>query len=286
MKKIIVLVSVCLCFGFSAAAQEDETKSGDPALVNKRGIDLLPQWGDFAIGVDATPFLDYLGNFLNIRGNQAPNFNGVNQTIYGKYFLSEQRAIRGKLSLNIGSIVNKGVVPNDEEIANNPLNLNATVIDVMKDNLFQMGLSVGYELRRGRGRVQGFYGGEVGLLFGTSNQKFEYANPITAVNQTPSSYWGFNKNYRPVEWKEGNSFGAVVAGFFGVEYFFAPMMSIGGELNLNFIYSVKMQDVLTEEHWNVNANKVDTQSQRSGYLGNEYALRTVPTGSIFLMFHF
>jgi len=68
------------------------------------------------------------------------------------------------------------------------------------------------------------------------------------------------------------------------------MISIGGELNLSFVYSVTMQDEMTGELWNDIANQVETQSRRrrsgTNLVGNEYGLHTVPTGSIFLMFHF
>jgi hypothetical protein len=53
------------------------------AYVNKRGVYLLPQAGDFALGVDATPFLEYLGNLFS-GSYDAPMFGGG--SIYGKYF--------------------------------------------------------------------------------------------------------------------------------------------------------------------------------------------------------
>ena len=283
-----------MCVGFSAIAQDDEMGGGvDPAYVNKRGINLLPERGDFALGIEANPFLNYLGGFFNLRGvAPTPSFNGFSGKIYGKYFLEDDRAIRAKLYISTGSTAKKGVVTNDEETINNPLNALATVIDVMKTNHTKVDLNVGYEFRRGHGRVQGFYGGEVGVGFESKNEKFDYANPMTAANQSPST-WDFEDldmkkmAVRPTEQKYGKSVYAGLGGFVGVEYFFTPQISIGGELNLGLYYSLQMQNETTSEFWNGSTDKLDTRSQRSGgWDANDTGLYTNVGGSIFLMFHF
>ncbi len=292
MKKIIISLGLCLCIGFTVAAQEmtaSEETTVNPALVNKRGISLLPEAGDFAIGIDATPFLNYLGNFFNQAGsNTAPYFEGVDYKIYGKYFLESDRAIRAKLMFNIGNDKYDYVVADDERRTNNPLDVNATTLDVSNYSNTSVGLSVGYEFRRGRGRIQGFYGGEVGVGFETSKIKYEYGNPITAANPFPTTWFGYNSdNTRTTEYKNGNTISAGVAGFVGVEYFFAPQLSIGGEFNLGFAFSTTSQSERTGELWDTATNSVRTLSARSGsWNASEIRFSTVPTGSIFLMFHF
>ena len=285
MKKIIISLSLCLCVGFAAMAQDEEV--ADPAFTNKRGIELLPKAGDFALGIDAYPFLQYLGNFFSRSGNSAPDFQGFNETIYGKYFLADDRAIRAKLKLDFQNTIENGVVRNDEEVINNPLNANATVIDVSKYCGTDVVLSVGYELRRGKGRVQGFYGGEVVLGYGGGKQNYEYANPMTAVNQTPTSYWGYSGSSRMTERKYGKTFSAGLGGFVGVEYFFAPQISIGGELALSFNLNLRGQTETTQESWNTSNDRIQVQTVRSGDWYAQRALfRTNTTGGIFLMFHF
>jgi hypothetical protein len=55
MKKIILSMLLCIVSLSYVAAQESE---GSPnPFVNKRGISYLPDAGDFALGVDASPFL-------------------------------------------------------------------------------------------------------------------------------------------------------------------------------------------------------------------------------------
>ncbi|MBR9831853.1 hypothetical protein GYB57_06890 [bacterium] len=46
---------------------------GQEVLTSKKGVPILPEAGDYAIGVDATLFLDYTGNLFNGNlGNTSP----------------------------------------------------------------------------------------------------------------------------------------------------------------------------------------------------------------------
>lgn len=294
-------LSLCLCVAFAVQAQDlvviEETMN-DPAFSSKRGVSLLPQAGDYALGIDATPFLNYMGNFFgksNDNNFADKMFNGVNNTIYGKYFLEDDRAIRAKLRLNIYKDQNKGTVTNDTEIANNPLNSFATIVDVQNVNTQDIELYVGYEFRRGRGRVQGFYGGELGLGYAGGKYSYDYGNPMTELNQTPTTTDFDNPantgpmGFRQTELKMGKTFNLGVGAFVGVEYFFAPQMSIGGELNLAFIYSIKGQSEWKAETFDAASNRVQTVEGRlrnSADLASTAGVRTATTGQVFLMFHF
>ena len=302
MKKIIISLSLCLCVVFIAAAQYDDSDASDDvsgaAFTSRRGVALLPKAGDFALGIEASPMLTYLGGFLSSSGATAPTFDGVNQTIYGKYFLNNDRAIRARLSLYTYNRMNKSVVPNDWELANNPLNAEATVIDVRHLSSVKVDLGVGYEFRRGHGRVQGFYGGEVTLGYnGGEKEKYDWANPMTEVNQTPSrtNSWTTgstnsvtNTASRTLEYNPGKTISAGLGGFVGVEYFFAPQISLGGELGLGVKFSMTGQNETTTESWNASANNLQTQTLRSGrWTAQDLTLNTMASGGrIFLMFHF
>jgi len=224
----------------------------DNAFINKRGIALLPQAGDFALGIDATPFLEYLGNISGFRFNNAPVFKGVNNTIYFKYFLEDDRALRAKLHLNIGQEKYKQTVEDDHATITDPTNVDATTIDTWVKNTQNVGLDIGYEFRRGKGRVQGFYGGEIYLGYTAGNEFFEYGNPITGANTKPAFHefakYNLPKNaYRATERKPGQILSAGIGGFIGVEYFFTPQISMGGEFGLSYIYEIKGQDVIKGE---------------------------------------
>ena len=304
MKKIIISLSLCLCVVFTAAAQygyvsaSDESDVSDAAFTSRRGVALLPQAGDFALGIDASPMLTYVGSFLSLSSATAPDFDGFKSSIYGKYFLNDDRAIRARLSLDIYNRINKSVVSNDWELANNPLNAAATVIDVRHLSSVNVDLGVGYEFRRGHGRVQGFYGGEVTLGYnGGEKAKYDWANPMTEVNQSPNSTvnWtpGTVNSFAPtssrtLEYNPGKAFSAGLGGFVGVEYFFAPQISLGGELGLGVKFSMAGQNETTTESWNASANNLQTQTLRSGrWTAQDLTLNTMASGGrIFLMFHF
>ena len=86
MKKTIFAVAVIL--GSTSSFAQDKQ--------------FMPEAGDYAIGIDATPFLNYVGNLIGGNdGNTAPSWNYLttNQTITGKYFVDENMAYRGSLRL-------------------------------------------------------------------------------------------------------------------------------------------------------------------------------------------
>lgn len=294
MKKLFISLGLCLCVGFAATAQDVVVveEVSNPAYTSNRGVSLLPEAGDFALGIEATPFLEYLGKLFT-SGNSAPTFNGVDNMIYGKYFLEDNRAIRVKLRLNIYQDQHKGTVANDAEIATNPLNSLATAVDVQKINTQDVELYVGYEFRRGRGRVQGFYGGEVSLGYNGGKAIYDYGNPMTELNQNPSTT-NFGSNVavpgqRVTESRYGSQFSFGLGGFVGVEYFFAPQISVGGELGLGFKYSTRGQTENKMEAFDAASNQIQTLENRTrnaNDLAQTVGLRTRTYGNIFLMFHF
>ena len=289
MKKIIFSIVLGLCFAFPTIAQnwdESDPVDGADAYSSRRGIYLLPEYGDFALGIDATPVLTYLGGFFANQGRSAPAINQT--TIYGKYFLADDRAIRVKLNLQMGNSADKYTVQNDYEVNNNPLNPYATVIDIHHTSSFGVGLGAGYEFRRGKGRVQGFYGGEAVLGFYAEKHKFDWANPMTELNQSPSSFLG-NRSERETEINPGKTFLAGLGGFVGVEYFFAPQMSLGCEFSLAFRISMSEQSESTTEWWNTSLGKVESRTGRDGdwtARNIRVGTRPVSDGKIYIMFHF
>ena len=281
MKKIIFSISLCL-IGYVTIAQEiDDVYNA--AYVNKRGVYLLPQAGDFALGFDASPLLRYVGNFFSSGGNSAPILS--DQTIYGKYFLADNRAIRARLSLGLSNSVDKGFVTKDT-------NPDATVTDFQRTSESNVMLGIGYELRRGNGRVQGFLGGEVMLGFEGGKLKYEYGNRMDEDNKSPT-YYDFGENWilnnqRVTESKFGNYFFGGLGAFTGVEYFFAPQLSLGCEVGLGFLFSTTGQSQTTVEKWDMvdDERKVQTLKGDSWYDARYLGGGTYSSARIFLMFHF
>ncbi len=285
MKKIIISLAIILG-GFVAVSAQ---YSGDK-LTNKNGLAILPEAGDIALGIEANPFLGYIGNLFNSSTqNTNPSFSGLSdQTIYVKYFLSDLSALRLKLGFDFGTDRKSQAVSIDD--ANSLNNLNS-VIDYRFNRSRELSLSVGYEMRRGYNRLQGFYGAELGLGFTNNFTTYQYGNEMTAMNQAPTtaSFTG-NENSianRTLERYDGKTFNAGLNAFVGVEYFFAPKMSVGGELGLGFYANTGSMGYVKSEQFNGSANQIEELSTRIGSTAeNNMHFTTLPTGRLFLAFYF
>jgi hypothetical protein len=290
MKKIIIILSIGF-FGFAAFAQDEGTTN----LVNKKGETILPQAGDIALGVDATPFINVIGNVLRINDSTGPfsdpsafNFiDGV--SLYGKYFLTETTAVRARLNIRSMSTKFNNLITDDAN-ASDP---NARVNDSWKHSENGIGLGLGYEMRRGKSRLQAFYGGEVNLIFGGGyKDKFEYGNVLNNFDSIPTTtvdwatFMSIPVDSRILERKIVGGFGFGIRGFVGVEYFIFPKISIGGEFGLGFGMSKVGEGEVISESWNYTnhvresvTNKIAGSS--SFELGNDNI-----GGNIFVLFHF
>jgi len=234
MKKSTLLIAAVALSASAAFAQD---------LTSKKGEAFLPEAGDWSIGIDATPVLNYVGNMFNGNTfNSAPtwNFLNTNQTIIGKMYSTETMAYRG--ILRIGFTSNKTAMKvNDDANTTVPTfpAINEPAEDVMKMSSHFIGLGAGMEMRRGKTRLQGFYGADAMIWLSGSKSSYEYANAFSSTNPNPSTsdfgtgnttpggaiVWGG----REIEGKSGSMFGIGVRGFIGAEYFIIPKLSIGGE---------------------------------------------------------
>ena len=285
MKRVIFSIAIMIGIAVAATAQ-DKTVSNS-TVTNKFGHAILPAAGDFALGIDAVPFLQYLGNMHNQSANiAAPTFDAYTGRIYGKYFLNEKTAVRAKLFFDFGNdrlahtVIKDGVVPPSEE----------TVVDYKTVTKNELKLSVGYEMRRGYRRLQGFYGVEAGIGINKSDVLYKYGNVMTVANATPTT-WDFDANAavnpasRVLERRGGFGYEAGVGGFVGVEYFFAPKMSIGGELGVSI--SGANNPIGKQKYQLVEGGAVKEHENRVGQAGNaNFHFKTNVGGSLFLMFHF
>lgn len=242
MRKILLSVFALFLGLHISFAQSDSTlTSGGSGLSSDEGVTILPEEGEWGLGISANPFLDYLGNFFNQAGNNnSPSFGYTrnpfnNLAIFGKMIKDENTAFRARFQLNIGNSGRKGISAQSVQTPD-PLNPQF-VTDSYTSSSTGILLGFGLEKRRGAGRLQGIYGGEAMIGFSSMKDKYTYGNAISQQFQTPAATnFGNNiiGNARKTEEKFGNSVIFGLRGFIGVEYFFAPKMSIGGE----FGYSI------------------------------------------------
>lgn len=192
-------------------------------LTSKKGELYLPEAGDYAIGIDAAPFLNYFGNFIGGNGlNAAPTFNShplvagggaTSHTIAGKMVVDANTAYRANVRIGFTNATTKTMVA--DATSSDP---DAMVEDKSKVSNMGINLGAGLEKRRGNTRLQGIYGAQAQLALTSGKTTNEFGNAIADVGGS-----------RVTENKQGSTFTFGVAGFAGVEYFFAPKMSVGGE---------------------------------------------------------
>jgi len=287
MKRVIFSIGLCFCIGFTAIAQDS-----DATNTNKRGVYLLPEAGNFAIGIDAEPIFYYLGNFFSTSLSDAPYFDSYKNTVYGKYFLRNNRALRTRLAFGMGNTTNKSYVTDHVKFLADPTTEDK-VIDIEHNLYFDVEFGIGYEFRRGKGRVQGFYGGEISFGAGNEKQSWCRGNYMTSDVRTPFTCTNFTtgaysqQGTRTTEIKSGTMLFAGLSCFVGAEYFFAPKISIGGEFGLGVAFSTADKSEVTTETWNATDNTYQVKSVKSfSPLPRTIAAGKLTGGKIFIMFHF
>ncbi|MCX6230060.1 MAG: hypothetical protein NTZ33_00825 [Bacteroidetes bacterium] len=289
MKKGLILICIVMLTVASVNAQNQP-------LVSKKGVPILPQKGDIALGVCATPFLNFFGNFARISGGAfaspaawtwanplAPN------TIYGKYFLTDNMAVRGKVRIGKNSV----------SITKNSLKTGTTTNDFVEDkctnSTTDIAFSAGIEKRRGYGRLQGFYGVEASIsLQGGTKSSYEYGNPLDATGAAIArTNFGTNSlggGRWVTETSTGAIFGIGVGAFIGCEYFFAPKMSFGGEfgwgIGINQDPAAAGSTEQISEVWDATAGAVKSTTVPSGKTTSFTIDSRQTAGNIFLLFHF
>jgi hypothetical protein len=243
MKKSIALVA--LAFGVSNAFAQD--------LTSKKGEPFLPEAGDYMIGIDATPFLNYVGNFFGkTAANAAPTFNFMNgnKMILGKYFKDASTAYRVGIRIGLDNKTTKSYLNDVTETGLVYPALPSQKEDSWKHNQTNIGLTVGIEKRKGKTRLQGFYGADFMIFGSTTKDKYTYGQTIdgttagltgvTAANTSSlnaGANVGANANIgvvgqtsgRVASKTVGNGLGFGLRAFIGAEYFILPKISIGGE---------------------------------------------------------
>ena len=220
MKKKVVLCA--LLFSSASFFAQD--------LTSKKGEAILPEAGDWAIQFDAAPFLNYAGNLFS-SDTTAPGADFVNSgTIVGKYFKDATTAYRVKLNIGINSFTDKALVPDLVALDNDP-GSTATVEDSKKSSSSFIAIGGGMEWRRGKGRLQGFYGGELLFMLSTAKTIYTYGNTYSPAG-TPavsSQVHGVDGTTDAKGSISGSTIGFQLRGFVGCEYFIAPKISIGAE---------------------------------------------------------
>ncbi|SMD38202.1 hypothetical protein SAMN04488029_3681 [Reichenbachiella faecimaris] len=278
MKNIVIYLMVgVICSGFTALAQ-DGASTNNAADTDR----LKPKAGDFGIGISAIPYLNFLGNFDT-------DLNLGDQTLYGKYFLTDATAIRAVLSMNNYTQISNLYAQDDAAIALDPTST-AQVIDTRKIKSYNMGLTLGYEIRKDRNRFTFLYGPYAGYQYSTSNTAYTHGNPISALNVNPSSNWAGSASGRTLSSDNGITHTLSGGLFAGIEFFIAKQFSVGADFTLAYSYAWSSQADAKYEAWDgtqvYEFDRPTSPGNKSRALStNQYSSPTA-AGAIYIQFYF
>ncbi len=293
MKKIIG-VSLVLALSVVSFAQSNEQ------IQNKKGVDIMPVQGEFAIGMNALPALNYIGDLFGVddnnnalSGNKFVSYFSSN-TLFGKYMLTNNTAVRGHL--RIGQFNNSFQNDVFDDTKNSP---DSTVRDTYSSNQSIVNLGIGYEWRRGKTRLRGIYGGELMYQFRTgTTRNYSYGNAFGAGNAAPTATtWSTGggvisespEGERIVSVNGGNFNGIGVRAFAGVEYFIAPKICIGTEFGWGIMGGFTSASSSTTEFWDPTAETTGAvrTDEITGSKGRSFTADTDNFGgSLYFMFYF
>lgn len=251
-------------------------------LTSKKGEAYLPEAGDWALGFDGTPFLDYAGNLFNGTQNNSVNATWVgNQpamTIYGKYFKDETTAYRAKIRIGFGSTKMEMLSDTNTSAFTGP----DYVQDDAKTSYMNITLGGGIEKRRGNTRIQGIYGAEALISFGSSSSETDYGVALSD---------DYNPGARVTEIKNGSTFQVGLRGFIGVEWFLAPKVSVAAEYGWGLAVASTGGGETTTESWQLASatatepSLVTTTAETGG--SSSFGIDTDNNGGVIsIFFHF
>ena len=315
MKKSTLFLA--LAIGTTTAFAQD--------LTSKKGEPYLPEAGDWAISFDATPFLNYAGNLFSgsTAQNVAPTANWTNanqMTIVGKYFKDEKTAYRAIVRLGFDSNKQVGEITDATSVGtiNFPA-LRPQKEDDVKLRHHYVGVGVGLEKRRGKTRLQGYYGADAMIWTTGQSAKYDYGNTLAASGTTPVTVNGatttnfginpvlanfngvannlVNDSYgnpaRITSATVGQTFGIGLRAFIGAEYFIFPKISIGAEYGFGFGFSTTGNSSYSTESVGGTPASVGTQTilvKRTSAIGLDNDLNGggsgTGSGAIKLTLHF
>jgi len=236
MKKYIVAIAL---MGFASAAFAQESNSDEVSSTSKTIV--YPSAGTISIGVDAIPYIEFMGNMFN--GTEDNSLNVGSSIIQGKYFLSEKAAIRAGLYIGSQSSTQRVYVLDQSQV---PLDASIQIEDMRSTKQTGFGFGAGYQQYMGNGRLRGYYGGSFAYSLFRTSYEYQWGNEMNIDNTSPASaYWvtsnGGSTSERNLTYDNGQSHSLRLGAFVGAEYFLNSVISISGEVGLYGNYSWNTQ---------------------------------------------
>ena len=249
MKKLLATLCLLNCV-ITVMAQQ---------LVSKRGEPILPAKGNWGVLFDAVPFINYAGNVLNASGGNSATAtfpNGYENTLVLKHYKSDNRALRIKLRIGFAS---DGVDSIVQFLGGT--NPEPTVTDERTITKKHIVAGVGTQKSGTKGRVSGYFGKEILIGFSAGDTTYKYGGgPLTEFNWLHTNTFGQVRGVTEIT--AGNKFGIGFHLVFGVEYFFAPKMSLSAEYSWGLAYEKTGEGKMSREEWDFQGGKIKTITKK------------------------
>ena len=269
MKRLISFILVAI-FTLPLFAEENNVTE----LANKKVVqdhsEWLPKQGDMSIGFALDPIATFVGNLFN--GSTSNGLGALHGdalldgivgnpivSIMGSYMQTDQLALRLNLGVGYTHKINNEYVLDDAALFFDPFS-RAKVIDAQKYNRLFGSLALGFEYHVGQKLpVQGVFGAGLNYAVGQVSYVYEYGNAITEMNQNPTisdpslytAVTGYMPNARPLSQQAYDLIHMVgVYASVGVEWFVAPKIALGANVNLGIYYEINPARATMYEGWN------------------------------------
>ena len=306
MKRLISFILVAVLALPLLAEEQVVTKPREKKVLNDYS-EWLPKQGEFSIGFSLDPLATYVGNMFN--GNLS---NGLGDlagepllddlvgapmvSIMGTYMQTDQLAWRLNLGLGYTHKANNDYVLDDEALWLDPFS-RVKVMDCYEYDRLQGSIALGMEYRVGKtSPVQGVFGAGLNYAFGQISYKYAYGNAITELNQTPTiqdpglyeAVAGYLPNARPLSRQAEDLIHMVgIYASAGIEWFVAPKVALGANVNFGIYYEVNPARVSVYEGWNTAAMKVEQFTELVAPASHGFHIGTDNIGAnLYIAFYF
>lgn len=237
---------------------------------------------------NASPVFNYLGNIFNNTVNNTLDL--TNPVIYGKYYLTDMSALRLVVGLNNSTTKENKYARDDVAWYADPLS-NAEVVDSKRTNANDYLATIAMQHFVGKSRLRGFYGYQILGGKGSSKSIYNYGNPMSSLNPTPSSAYPYLAGSRSLETINFSSFYVGLGGIAGFEYFIMPRLCVGGEASINLLYRGDKQIYTKSEK--MEGDKLTKVDKAISPGGNKMSIETISFSpghiqnlGFYVMFHF
>jgi len=203
-------------------------------------------------------------------------------SIMGGYMLTDNLGIKANIGVIVDYQRTLTNVNDQAALFENPFS-RAQVQDEKIQGQYGGSFAAGVEYRIGKKRVQGVFGAGLMYAFQTSSTKYKYGNAITAMNQKPltaddATAYAFNPE--PGAYAAARIINDAASGLgagneafwhrfglyttVGVEWFVAPKIALGLNVNLDLLYKWSNNVCKQYEGYNLLSGQVETYTDTRG----------------------